>query len=326
MRSVQFDHVGNPADVLSLRDIPIPTPQAGEILIRAKVRAINPSDIAFIQGGYGIKPKLPSGAGFEGMGVVEAHGEGVDAAKFPKGMRVSFTALNGVWQEYVAAPAQNLIPLPDAVSDETGAQIFVNPFTAWAMLHECGLQKGDWLMLTAGASVFSQLVLQLAVERGINVICTVRRDDFTEHLKKLGAAAVINTASENLRARVKELTKYGVKAVLEAVGGETGADALECLTRGGTMLIYGMLSWKPIPVNSAVMIFKSLTVRGFWLTTWMQTAPADVQRTAAKELLTLFATGKLNAPVDAAFDLADFKQAVLRAEEPGRLGKVLLVG
>lgn len=327
MRSVQFDTIGNPADVLTLRDIPVPTPQAGEVLLRVKVRTINPSDVAFIRGGYGIKPKLPSsGAGFEGMGVVEGHGDGVDAAKFPKGMRVGFTALNGVWQEYCAVPTQALIPLPNEVNDETGAQMFVNPFTAWAMLHDTGLQKGDWLMLTAGASVFSQLVLQLAVERGINVICTVRRDDFTEHLKKLGAAAVVNTATENLATRVKELTKYGVKAVLEAVGGETGAEALECLTRNGIMLIYGMLSLKPIPMNSAIMIFKQLTVRGFWLTTWMQTAPPEVQRTAAKELLTLFATGKLHAPVDATFDLADFKEAVIRSEEQGRLGKVLLVG
>ncbi len=326
MRAVQFDAVGNPAEVLVLRDVPTPTPQAGEVLLRAKARAINPSDIAYIQGGYGIKPKPPCGAGFEGMGVIEAHGEGVDAAKFPKGMRVSFTSLTGVWQEYVAVPTQNLIPLPEAVSDETGAQMFVNPFTAWAMLHESGLQQGDWLLLTAGASVFCQLVVQLAVARGINVICTVRRDDFTAYLLGLGAKAVVNTTTADLRAKVKELTKYGVNAVLESIGGEQGAEALECLTRGGTMLIYGMLSWKPIPINSAIMIFKSLNVRGFWLTTWMQTAPREVQRAAATELLTLFATGKLTAPVDATFDLANFKEAVLRSETPGRAGKVLLVG
>lgn len=326
MRAVQFDTIGNPAEVLYLRDVPVPSPQAGEVLLRAKVRAINPSDIAYIQGGYGIKPKPPCGAGFEGMGVVEAHGEGVDAAKFPKGMRVSFTSLTGVWQEYVAVHAATLIPLPDAVSDETGAQIFVNPFTAWAMLHECGLKAGDWLLLTAGASVFCQLVLQLAVARGINVICTVRRDDFTEHLLKLGAKAVVNTAKEDVRVRVKELTKYGANAALESIGGEAGAHALESLTRGGIMLVYGMLSFQPIPMNSAVVIFKQLTVRGFWLTTWMQTAPKDVQHAAAKELLTLFATGKLTAPVDATFDLAEIKEAVIRSETPGRAGKVLLVG
>jgi NADPH:quinone reductase-like Zn-dependent oxidoreductase len=326
MRAVQFDTTGNPADVLVLRDVPTPTPAAGEVLIRAKVRAINPSDVAFIKGAYGIKPHPPCGAGFEGMGVIEAHGEGVDPARYPKEMRVSFTAMNGVWQEYITATASTLIPLPDAISDETGAQMIVNPFTAWAMLHECGLQSGDWLMLTAGASAFSQLVLQLAVQRGINVICTVRRDDVTEQLKTMGAAAVINTATEDLRVRVKELTKYGVKAVLEAIGGEAGAQALECLTRNGIMLIYGMLSWQPIPMHSGLMIFKHLTVRGFWLTTWMQTAPAELQRTAAKELLTLFATGKLTASVDATFDLADFKEAVIRSETPGRAGKILLVG
>lgn len=327
MKAVQFDTVGEPAEVLSLREIPQPTPQEGEILVRVKARSINPSDLAFIRGNYGIRPKPPCGAGFEAMGVVEAHGAGVDAAKLPGGTRVSFTALNGAWQEYVCVAAATAIPLPPTVSDEVGAQMFVNPLTAWAMLHECKLQAGDWLLLTAGASTFSQLVLQLAVEQGIKVICTVRRDDFTEHLTKLGASAVVNTAKENLQARVKELTKYGAHAALEAIGGKAGAEAIESLRRGGTILIYGMLSMEPIPLNSAILIFKELTVRGFWLTEWMKTAdPVTQLKAAFHTLITLFASGKLNVTIDATYSLDDFKKAVVHAEQPGRGGKVMIVG
>lgn len=326
MKAVQFDTVGEPAQVLTLRDIPQPAPQEGEILVRVKAHSINPSDLAFIRGGYGIRPKPPCGAGFEAMGVVEAHGSGVDATKIPAGTRVSFTALNGAWQEYVCIHAATVIPLPPTISDEVGAQMFVNPLTAWAMLHECNLKAGDWLLLTAGASTFSQLVLQLAVEQGIKVICTVRRDDFTEHLTKLGAAAVVNTAKENLQQRVKELTGRGAHAALEAIGGTAGAEAVECLTRGGTMLIYGMLSLEPIPLNSAIMIFKQLTVRGFWLTEWMKTADAATQHKAASTLIKLFASGKLSVTIDATYALEDFMKAVVHAEQQGRGGKVLIVG
>lgn len=326
MKAVQFDTIGEPAEVLMLLDIPQPTPQEGEVLVRVKARSINPSDLAFIRGGYGIRPKPPCGAGFEAMGVVEAHGAGVDAAKLPAGTRISFTALNGAWQEYVCIPAATVIPLPPSISDEIGAQMFVNPLTAWAMLHECNLKTGDWLLLTAGASTFSQLVLQLAVEQGIKVICTVRRDDFTEHLTKLGAAAVINTEKEHLQERVKELTGRGAHAGLEAIGGKAGAEAIESLTRGGTMLVYGMLSLEPIPINSAILIFKQLTVRGFWLTEWMKSTDAATQRTAASALIKLFASGKLNVTIDAAYALEDFNKAVLHAEQPGRGGKILIVG
>ncbi len=326
MKAVQFDTIGEPAEVLSLRDIPQPTPAAGEVLVRVKVRSINPSDLAFIRGGYGIRPKPPCGAGFEAMGVVEAHGVGVDATRLPAGTRIALTALQGAWQEYVCVQAATVIPLPDAVSDEIGAQMFVNPLTAWAMLHECRLQAGDWLLLTAGASTFSQLVVQLAAEQGIKVLCTVRRDDFTEHLLKLGASAVVNTAKEHLQQRVKELTGRGANAALEAIGGKAGAEALESLTRGGTMLVYGMLSLENIPVNSGILIFKQLTLRGFWLTEWMKTTDAATQQKAASTLIKLFASGKLNVTVDAQYALEDFAKAVVHAEQPGRGGKILIVG
>lgn len=325
MKALQFDAIGEPATVLALRDIPMPNPAAGEILLHVQARSINPSDLAFIRGGYGIRPKLPSGAGFEAMGVVSGHGEGITAQDIPLGTRVAFTALNGAWQEYVSVSAKTVIPLPAAIPDEVGAQMFVNPLTAWAMLHECKLEAGDWLLLTAGASTFSQLVVQLAAAEGIKVICTVRRDDFTERLLKIGATAVVNTTKENLQARVKELTGRGAKAALEAIGGTAGAEALESLARNGIMLVYGMLSLEPIPVNSAIVIFKQLTIRGFWLTEWMKSTSAEVQFKAVSTLLSHFGSGKLTVSVDAKYTLDEWKEAVLHAEKPGRGGKILIV-
>jgi NADPH:quinone reductase-like Zn-dependent oxidoreductase len=324
MRALQFASLGHPNDVLQLRSLPVPELRPGCVLVRVKARPINPSDMMFIRGLYGVRPHPPSGAGFEGMGVVEAVGEGVEQALV--GRRVSFTA-TGTWQEYVVVPARILIILPDGISDETGSQIFVNPFTAWAMLHDATLREGDWLLQTAGSSAFGQLVIQLAALRGIRTISTVRRDDHIETLKSLGADEVINTEKEPLVRRVKELNDgKGVPKAFDAVAGKVGAEVLKCMSFGGTVYVYGSLSIEDIPVNAGLLIFKALTLKGFWLTDWLRTTDRKVQALVASTLLEHFSSGTLKVPVEAQYNLEDFKTAVEHAERPGRTGKVLLVG
>jgi NADPH:quinone reductase-like Zn-dependent oxidoreductase len=275
-----------------------------------------------VLGGYGIRPELPSGAGFEGSGTVDALGPGVELAL---GAKVSFTCI-GAWAEYAIVPAKAVMPLPESLPFAIGAQVFVNPLTAWAMLHEAGLQSGDWLLLTAGGSTFAQLVLQLAAQRGIRVICTVRRPDQVAQLLALGATAVVDTERENLPKRVRELTeKAGAKACFDAVGGATGAQALQCLAPGGQMLVYGMLSLQELPLNNGLLIFKGLIVRGFWLTTWLAQVAKPVRAQAVQDILAALANGTLQIQVEATYPLAQAQAAVAHAEQPGRHGKVLIV-
>jgi NADPH:quinone reductase-like Zn-dependent oxidoreductase len=326
MRAIQFSRVGHPTDILELVELPVPEPAVGEVRIRVKARPINPSDMMYVRGLYGIRPQPPCGAGFEAMGVIEQCGDGVDAALL--GTRVSFTAL-GTWQEYVCVNAKTVIPLPDSISDETGSQLYVNPFTAWAMLHDTGLGEGEWLLQTAGGSAFGQMIIQLAKMRGIRTISTVRRPDQIPHLKSLGADAVVNLAEDgvSLAKQVKSITEgKGVTRALDAVAGATGAEVLKALSYGGVMYCYGALSVEDVPVNTGLLIFKALTMRGFWLTDWMKTVDAATRKHVAAGLLELFASGKLSAPVEAKYDLADIKAACEHAEHEGRTGKILLVG
>jgi len=322
MKKIIFEKPGKHNDVLQLQEVEIPQPQAGEVRISVKASPVNPSDVAFILGGYGIKPQLPSGAGFEGSGVVESVGEGVT---IPVGTRVSFTGI-GAWAEQVVVSARAVMPLPENLTFEIGAQVFVNPLTAWAMLHESGLQAGDWLLLTAGGSTFAQLVVQFAHRKGIQTICTVRRDDQVEQLKALGATEVVNTEKRSLPKYVRELTdKKGVACCFDAVGGDLGALALQCLAYKGQMLLYGMLSLKDMPVNSGLMIFRSTTLRGFWLTDWLTTADKPLRTQAATDVLSMLTSGELKVTVDATYPLEKAVEAVAHAETPGRSGKILIV-
>jgi len=274
---------------------------------------------------YGVAPRLPQATpGFEAMGVIDAVGEGVN---LPVGMRVIFTSLTGAWQEQVILPARQVMPAPEGMSDEVACQAFVNPFTAYGMLQESGLEEGDWLLLTAGGSAFGKFALQLAKQKGIRTIVTVRRPDQVEDLLALGAEAVVNTKEDpEWTKKVYKLTgdRKGVQAVFEAVGGEVGAQALSVLATGGICLAYGLLSLKDTPINNGLLIFKNVTVKGFWLTTWFPSLAPERMQAVVQEILGLLATQSLKADIEAVYPFDQIAEAVDHADRPGRSGKILL--
>jgi len=321
MLSIQFKELGKPTEKLELAEVPKPSAKTGEVLVKVTACNINPSDIMFVQGLYGLQPELPSSAGFEAAGIIEEVGEGVN---LKSGTKVVFTDI-GVWQEYVSLSEKAVIPIPDEIADEIACQLFVNPLTAYAMLEVSGLMKGGKLLLTAGASAFSKFVIQLAKEKGIEVYATVRHDHQKEELGELGVHLAVNTEKESLTRTILTATDgHGVQLVFDAVGGKLGMQALNCLSNGGTMYTYGLLSLQNIPLNSGLLIFKNLTVKGFWLTSWLYSLDAEERKKAISFLLTRFLNGSMRAPVEASYTLQDFKKAIDHFEKPGRSGKVIL--
>lgn len=321
MKAAQFQSIGKPTEVLQVTELPIPEPAPGEIRIKVNKANIIPADIMFIQGMYGIRPELPQVGGFEATGSVDACGEGVD---MPIGMSVIFTAL-GTWAEYVCVAANTVIPKPEGMSDDVACQAFVNPLTAYGMLIKADLEEGDWLLLTAAASAFSKFVIQLASSRGVKVIGTVRRDEQKEALLDLGAAAIINEQTEDLYRTVKEVTGGEmVKAAFDAVGGVLGDKVINVLQMNGQLFVYGLLSLKPIPLNSGLLIFKNITVRGFWLTTWFGSLSGEERRSIVPKIMGMLNDASLKADVEAYYSLEEIKKAIEHMEAPGRNGKVLL--
>ena len=320
MRRINFEVPGKPADVLKVIDVEKPIPTAEEVLIKVGLSPINPSDVMFIQDLYGIRPQLPSPAGFEGYGIIESVGEEV---RIPVGTRVSFRGM-GAWGEYVCVHKTMVIPVPDAMPDEFAAQLFVNPFTAVVMVEESGVKAGEWLMITACGSALGKAVVQLCKMKGIKTIGTVRRNDLIDELKALGADEVINVKEENLEKRVKEITGKGVRGVLECIGGTDTEEALKCLGRGGLMLIYGLMSLDDPKINVGLMIFKELQIKGFWLTDWLKRASPEDSKRVAKDVITFLSTGQIQLPVEAYYGLDEISKAATHADSPGRWGKVLV--
>ena len=323
-RALRFHETGDPLQALRLEEAPMPQPGPGEVRLRMLARPINPSDLLQVQGVYGRKPPLPATAGLEGLGVVDAVGEGVRGWSI--GQRALPMGAQGTWADQLVTPASNLYAVPDALSEDQACQAVVNPLTAWLMAEELGLGSGQWLVQSAAASAVGHCLIQLAKLRGFKVLCLVRREDAIPDLLAAGAHAALCTAHADWPELAARLLPEGAHAAVDAVGGALGGEMVKLLRPGGTMLVYGALSMEPLQLPGGQLIFRTATVRGFWLTDWKKRASAEVRAKAMSGLLSAMAEGKIVVPVEAAYPLERWVEAIAHARKEGRGGKVLLKG
>jgi NADPH2:quinone reductase len=323
MRVLQFEQFGDPLEVLKLKEVPDLQPRDNEVRIKVTYRTINPSDLYFIWGDYGITPKLPATPGFEGTGYIDA--VGAQMKKYQMGQRVVPLGVAGTWKEQMLLKKGEFLPIPDELSDQAAAQLVINPSTAWILCtEELPLKKGEWLLQTAAGSTLGRMVLQISELRGFKTINFVRRRAQVQELLDLGADTVICTGDKDVVEQVLQITRKGVHAAIDAVGGRTGALAAQCLRAGGTLIVYGLLSRERTPIDTGDMIFKETIIRGFWLNSWFRKiAPGKILSTFT-HLLELMTSKQITPPVDAIYDLLNFKAAIKRSLESGRQGKVLL--
>jgi NADPH:quinone reductase len=325
MRALRFAEFGEPLEVLHLETIEPPEPRSGEVRLRMTARPVNSSDLLTIRGRYEWLPQLPATPGQEGVGRIERLGDGV--SRWNVGQRVIPMSAAGTWQELILVSAAQLIAAPDEVSDGVAAQFLVHPLTAWLLLEQVTIPLGAWVLQTAAASTMGRLMLQMARIRGYRTINVVRRPEQVAELMALGADEVVDVSHEDLRSRVKAITGgEGVVVVFDSVGGELGARTLRMLAPGGTMIAYGLRTLEPLPVQGAHLVYRGITIRGFWLSSWFQNSTASSRARVFGEVMSLLAQGLVEPAVEAHFELQDFAAAIRRAESPGGHGKVLLVG
>src|SRR5438874_350033 len=219
MKAIVFEQFGDPAEVLQVREVPVPEPGPGQVRVRMLASPINPSDLLMVRGQYGRQPALPCTPGFEGVGVVE-EGHGLLARRV-LGRRVAVPngTGSGNWQEKVVVPALQAVPVPQALSDEQAATFFVNPASALVMTrHVLRVPRGAWLLQTAAGSALGRMVIRLGKVHGFRTLNVVRRREQAEELLRLGGTAVVATNDEALEERVRALTGgAGVPFALDAV-------------------------------------------------------------------------------------------------------------
>ncbi|WP_419906983.1 zinc-dependent alcohol dehydrogenase family protein [Hoeflea sp.] len=322
MKIIEFSELGDPAKVLKLKEQPSQPPAAGEVRVKIVATPIHPANLLQIAGQYAGSPDLPSVPGGEGFAEVLEVGEGV--THLAPGQNVLLAGAGGSWRDEMTAPASAFIPAP-AGDPEQLSMIAVNPLTAHLLLSRFkDLKEGDWIIQSAANSAVGELVVQLAARRGIRTVNVVRRENLIPALKSLGADVVL-TDGPDLAERARAAT--GGAAILlgfDSVAGETFERLVGTLAYGATIVSYGVLSGQMPQLNLATVIANDINVRGFWLAKWYETASPDDRQAAFGTLMPLVAGGQIKTRIDSRFPLEEIADAVTRAAQGGRDGKVLL--
>jgi NADPH:quinone reductase-like Zn-dependent oxidoreductase len=322
MFAIRHHEFGQPVDVLRLEQIAIPQPAAGAVRVRLLAAVLNPSDYGMIAGSYGRLRELPAIAGREGVGVVDALGEGVSG--WQVGQRVRFPGDQGAWCEYACAEADSLLAVPDGVPVEQAALSFVNPPTAFCLLTEIiDLQPGDWLVQNAANSAVGVAVIQLAKALGVHTINTVRRDELIEPLRAMGADHVVLEGSDWTRTAEAMTDGGAIKLALNSIGGESAIDQIKVLGKGGTQVTFGGMVGDKVRFPTRFLIFNDVRLVGFWWDQWSRNNGLDAVRSVLQQVYRHMCEGTLKIPIAGHYPFSEFNKAFAHDKSP-RLGKILL--
>ncbi len=219
---------------LDFIELDVPEPQDGQVLIKTIMASVNPSDMHFIKGEYGVPRRKGIPAGFEAVGQVVKAGKGGDGLI---GKRVGFFgSASGAWADYAISEISMCVPVIDQVRDEDAAALLVNPLTAIAMYEEAKADGNNCFIMTAAASQLCKLIAGLAKEDGTKVISVVRRDEHVESLKHYGSTYVLNCKSPSFDKEMQKLIKeHKPRVMLDAVADQGSSDIFYGHAFGRTM-------------------------------------------------------------------------------------------
>lgn len=319
MHAVQLNDFGTPLEVAQTIEIAEPSAlAAGEAIIAMQYAPINPSDLLLIRGVYGVKPSLPASLGIEGVARVAVVGTGVTNVKV--GDLVLIPQGSPTWVSRIKVPAAGLFPLPEKADPQQLAMLVVNPPTAYGLLTEfVALKPGDWVLQTGGNSGAGRAVIAIAKQMGLRTVSTVRRPELVSELKALGADAVVLDGPD-LPRRVAEATGgASVGLALDCIAGDGLQGVVDSLGHGGTCVLYGAMSSKPLSFWSGTPIFRDLTIRGFWVSNWYQKGPPEKIMGALGRIAAWIAEGVIHTPVTAVYPLTEAKAALAHAMKGGKV-------
>lgn len=324
MRSATYNEFGKPSEVLSVTDSPTPEPKDNEVRIKTILSSIHNHDLVTIKGEYGNKPELPATGGSEAVGTIDVLGKDVEG--FKKGQRVVVSGVQGTWAEYFIAPAQRIIPIPDAIDDEMAAQLIAMPMSALLLIEFLNIEPGQWIVQNAANGAVGESMAMLAPERHINTINLVRSKESEKELIELGITKNnVVTEDDDWKDQVQKIVGDAkISGAVDAVGGKSGGELLSLLGKHGAMASLGSMSGEPLIINPSHLIFNLSKVKGFWASDLMQEISADDMQRLTKELIERAASGTLKLPTGGVYDLDDIQKAVSEKVQSEKKGKVLI--
>jgi len=316
MKAIRIHEDGGP-DVLRFEDAPEPEPRDGEALVELRAASLNHLDV-WVRKGMPSVPK-PRILGADGAGVIAGTGERVviNPAIISNGkMHIVGETMDGTHAERIALPRAYLHPIPDGLSFEEAAAFPLVFLTAYRMLvTRARLQQGEWVLIWGIGGGVATAALAVAKALGAHAIVTSSSDEKLERARGLGADAVVNHATGDVVAAVKEQTGGGAHVIVDDVGDATWKRTLEAARAEARVVVCGATTGPNPPAALHRVWWKQLSILGSSMGT-----PEDFQG-----VYDLIASGKARPVVDRVFPLAEARAAHERLEAGEQLGKIVLV-
>lgn len=325
MHAVQLDA---PDGKLQLREIPVPRPRAGKVLIRMAAAPFNPSDLGSLSGAtYGGERKFPFTPGIEGSGTVVEAGEGI-LPRLLKGRRVACSALpteDGTWAEYLVTSARFCIPLNGNVSLEQGAMLLLNPLSALAIFEIAKRGKHRAIVSTAAASALGWMILRLGKRLRIPIIHIVRRPEQMDLTRARGGEFVLNSGDADFVEQLTVLAKkLDATLLLDAIAGDMTQQLAGAAPYNSTILLYSRLSGKTSEIDSLVALVKNLHFEGWFLPNWLREKNLVQTLGLSRQAQALLATD-LRSEIHQRLPLSAAQQGLETYLQSMTAGKILLV-
>lgn len=323
MRAIDPEAAGGP-EVLTVVQRPVPTIKTDEVLVRVVAAGVNRPDVLQRKGGYPPPPGAPSILGLEVSGTIVAQGSAVSGDLL--GQPVCALVAGGGYAEYVAVPAGQVLPVPNALSMVEAAALPETLFTVWTNLFERGYAtEGDAVLVHGGTSGIGTMAIALGAIFGLTVIVTAGSDDKCASAKGLGAAHAINYKTEDFVARVKEITDgAGCAVVLDMVGGDYVARNLQCLAEDGRHVSIAVQGGATATIPIFEIMRRRLTLTGSTLRARDAAFKALVADELHRTVWPHVEAGRLKPVLDRTFPLDEAPAAHRRMEAGDHVGKIVL--
>jgi NADPH2:quinone reductase len=317
MRAWRVHSLGDPAEVMSLDEVAMPTPGEGQVLVRVRAAALNFPDILMAQGRYQERPPLPFTPGLELCGEIVDTGQRVIGS--PSGG-------SGAFAEYALMDAAAAWPAPEGLSDEKAAALYLSYQTGHVGLHRrAGLQAGEWLLVHAGAGGAGSAAIQLGKAAGAKVIATAGGARKVGVCRELGADVAIDYSSEDFVAVVKDVTGgAGADVIYDPVGGDVFDRSRRCIAFEGRLLVVGFTSGRIPEAPASHVLVKNYSIVGLHWGLYRKVDPARIGM-VHEELDRLVTDGFIDPLVSQALPLEESPQALAALADRNTIGKVVLV-
>lgn len=310
-------------DGLRFEDVAVPEPGPGEVRIRVSAAGVNFADTLIIKGRYQERPELPFIPGLEIAGRIEVLGDGVEG--FAPGERVMATPRWGGFAEAVVVPVDHIVRLPDDVEDTLAAGFAVAYGSAYGGLVWAGrLQAGETVVVHGAAGGVGLATVECGKALGARVIASARGAERLRIAREHGADETIDTASEDIRARIKALTGgRGADVVYDPVGGEVFSASLGAIAWEGRLVIVGFASGDVPQIPANILLVKNAHALGFYWGSYRTHDPARM-RASFEVLLSWLREGRLRPHVSNVLPLEETPEALRLLVERRATGKVVL--